>query len=230
MRKFLNQVGVSNIKDLFTTQGRLYFAANLIWVNLFDKFRGTRFGGRLYQNEIGTSKERANDYSASPRCLIETLKTIQITREDTILDLGCGKGLGMYYMSKFPFKKIGGVELSKVLVEDTKYNLKKICPNDKKRFRVVHADAGKFKGYDSYNFFYIYNSFPREVVKEVIKCIEQSLNRKPRKIVILYLYPEYADEFRKSQFCLIKKGSKKEIREGMHIYINKEYRKETIFK
>lgn len=34
----------------------------------------------------------------------------------------------------------------------------------------------------------------------------------------------------KSKFCLVKKGTRKEIREGMHIYIDREHRKERIFK
>lgn len=67
-------------------------------------------------------------------------------------------------------------------------------------------------------------------MKEVIRQLEDSVNRKPRKVVILYLYPEYANEFRKSRFQLIRKGTNKEIREGMHIYVNRKYRKENIFK
>lgn len=110
MNNFLEQVGVTDIFELFQVEGRLYFAANLVQVSILDRIKGTNFGGRLSQNEIGTRKERANDYSASPCCLIKTLKKLYIEKGDTVMDLGCGKGLGMYYMSKFPFKKL--VELN----------------------------------------------------------------------------------------------------------------------
>lgn len=141
MKEFLKNVGVKNLKELFLTQGRLKFAINLMYVSCFDKVRGTNFGGRQYQNEIGTTKNRANDYSATPCYLVKTLKELYITKEDTILDLGSGKGMAMYYMSKFPFKKIGGIELSRTLVDDAKCNLKKLCPHDKKRFRLAQGDA-----------------------------------------------------------------------------------------
>lgn len=234
LKDIYKAIGVKNLRQLVFTPGRLYFGINLLFVELFDAFYGTDFSGgksgRLFQNEIGTTKERANDYTPTPRCLIKTLKLLNITKKDKILDMGCGKGLAMYYMSKFQFAKVSGIELSKILCIDARKNLKKIAKKNK-TFEIICADAGKWNGYDEYNYFFIYNSFPREVIKEVIYKIEESMKNNPRKIIILYLYPEYADEFRKNkEFILVKKGTKKEIRNGMHIYVNRKYRKEQIFK
>lgn len=224
LRKLL---GINSIWQIFENPGRIQFVLNMLYVNIFDLVKGTRFGGRLFQNEIGTNVERANDYSATPRCLIDTLSHLKVSNQDSIIDMGCGKGLAMYYMSKFPFKQIDGIELSRQLVQEARYNLNKVCPQSKGRINLICADAGKYKNYDKYNFFYIYNSFPRQVMREVIEQISISLERKPRKVFILYLYPEYADEFRRNQvFSLVKKGGENEIREGMHIYVNKEYRKQ----
>lgn len=60
--------------------------------------------------------------------------------------------------------------------------------------------------------------------------ITESIDRKPRKVIILYLYPEFPREIvRDRRFMLIKKGTKYEIRKGMHIYVNREYRDSQIF-
>lgn len=234
VKEFYDAVGVNNFIQLVTIPGRLYFGFNLIQVRILDWLKGTDFSGgksgRLLQNEIGISNKRGNDYSPTPKCLIKTLKSLYITREDAIMDMGCGKGLAMFYMSRFPFSQIAGIELSKSLASSAKKNLRKLF-NDNRRFRIICNDAGKWQHYEEYNFFYIYNSFPRQVIKEVLQRINESIKRAPRKVVILYLYPEFPDEFRRDgNFVLVKKGNEKEIRNGMHIYVNKEYRNRRIFK
>lgn len=105
---------------------RLSFKFNEVQVIIFDIFHRTNFSGRLYWDEIGTTKERANDYSASPKNILKTLKRMDISESDSIIDMGCGKGLAMYYMSKFPFGKIAGIELSESLLKMAKKNLKEI--------------------------------------------------------------------------------------------------------
>ena len=234
MNNFLEAASISHLYELFTVPGEMYFALNLIYVKFFDAVHKTAFGqggkyGRLKQREIGTLEERANDYSATPRCLINTLRQLNITNQDSIIDMGCGKGLAMYYMGKFPFRRIAGIELSEKLVAVAKINLKILHVN-KKKYNVICADAGLYDGYDNYNFFYIYNSFPKQVIREVVGKITESIDRKPRKVIILYLYPEFPREIvRDRRFMLIKKGTKYEIRKGMHIYVNREYRDSQIF-
>ena len=104
----ISKESVMKIADMLYSTGKLKFQVNLGFVRLIDVLCGTDFSGRLYHDEIGVSKERANDYSATPLDLFRTLHKCKITFEDSIVDLGCGKGLAMYYMSFFPFRKLGG--------------------------------------------------------------------------------------------------------------------------
>ena len=141
---------------LYFSPYKILFRINLKRVDKFDKKNGTNFGGRLYWGEIGTTKERANDYSPSPKELMQTMRTQSIKTSDTIVDLGCGKGFAMYMMSKFPFSHIGGVELSSELCNVADENLKRIMPVQKK-WKIYHSDAATWEKYDEYNIFYIYN-------------------------------------------------------------------------
>lgn len=202
------------------TPKRIRFHFNLVKVRIFDRIHGTDFGGRLYHDEIGTTRERANDYSPSPADLVKTLKKLRITDKDAIVDMGSGKGYAMYKMSKFPFAVVGGVELSKSLCEKADENMKKVMPPGKV-WHVYNCDVGTWEDYDMYNIFYIYNSFPKQVIKEVNLKICESIQKNPRKVTLLYLFPEFPEEFlNDSRWKLIEKGSVSQIRYGMHIFEN----------
>lgn len=199
------------------------FRLNIKKVEIFDKRNGTNFGGRLYQNEIGTTKERANDYSPSPKDLIKLLKKSSIDKKDKIVDMGCGKGYAMFIMSKYGFGKVGGVELSSQLCNIANHNLVKMMPSEL-TWEVVCCDAGKWDGYDEYNYYYIYNSFPKIVMQEVKDRIKESIKHKPREINIWYLEPEFPEVFMNDDFfCLVYKDNFLKPRNGIWIFKCKGY-------
>ena len=204
----------------FYTPGYVKFCLDFIPIYIFDLIHRTNFGGRIFQSELNISVDRANDYSATPNEIKKTLRKLNVSYCDAIADLGCGKGMGLYYMAQFPFYKIGGVELSERLIEDCKKNLGKLYPNDK-RFVLDCCDAAEWDKYCDFNIFYIYNSFPRNVMRDVLSQIDKSIDIKPRRVIILYLYPEHADIInRTKRWVLISGGDRKLLRGGMHIYMN----------
>lgn len=192
---------------------------------MLDRKYGTNFlggeNGRLKQNELGIPVQRANDYSGSPRNIIKTLKRYSIGRNDSIIDVGCGMGLAMWYMSQFPFGKIAGIELSENLLNTAKANLSIMEEKTGRKTHYVffHGDAGKWDGYAEFNYFYIYNSLPRVVMEEFVAELENSLKMKERKVVILYLMPEFPEVLMcNNNFQLVSKGKKCEIRNGMWVF------------
>ena len=94
------------------------------------------------------------------------LKKLDITPKDKVLDIGCGKGLFLWYASKFDFGAIDGLEYSKELYNIAKTNLK-IIKNPK--INVYHEDARKFASYDQYNFFFLNNPFSLSIMQEVLE-------------------------------------------------------------
>ena len=208
-------------KLLNLTPQKIYFNKNLRKVVEFDNNHGTDFSGRIYQDELGTTKERANDYSPSPDKLIKCLEKMNINSSDSIVDMGCGKGYAMYIMSGFAFGKIGGVELSTKLCNTAKNNLKKMMPSECS-WEVFNCDAGKWDKYDDYNIFYLYNPFPKEVLIEVKRLMEDSIKRKKRKVLVLYLMPRCAEVFLEDSvnWKLIKRGTIFEQKRGMNIFEN----------
>lgn len=150
-------------------------------------FRGDAdFSKWMSQEEAGFEKGKGNQYQPSTGALVKVLKRFPVSSEDAILDMGCGKGKAMYLMSRFPFGKISGYDLSDELVRIANQNFQKL---ELSRCHAFWADAAAFDGYDEFNYFYIFNAFPQEIFKVMIEHVMKSLERKPRNCYFIYLHP-----------------------------------------
>lgn len=57
------------------------------------------------------------------------------------------------------------------------------------RFSVSCGDAANYTDIDGYNYFYMFDPFDGECFKSVIRNIEESYQRRQRKIVLIYMAP-----------------------------------------
>lgn len=130
----------------------------------------------------------ANHYSPSTPGIYHLLKKMPIVNSDRIIDIGCGKGKAMYFMSKFPFAEIAGFDISEELCSIAKKNLEILNVSNS---HVFYENANTFAEYDNYNYFYIYNSVPTPVFVNVLNHIIDSLSREKRLIYIICLNPVY---------------------------------------
>ena len=131
--------------------------------------------------------ERTHYYADSGGLAFDKiLANFKITPNDAIVDFGCGKGGILISLSKYPFSKIAGVEISHELVEIAKKNIKKL---NIKNVEIECCDASQFKPLREYNYFYFFNPFPCVVMSEVMINIENSIINNPRKVIIIYLNP-----------------------------------------
>ena len=100
---------MSKVSFLQETKRKIYRGLKMIK----EKMTGIDFTKGLTLEELGLTEEEGNIYAASASYdLQKVLASLTITRNDAILDLGCGKGAAMYEMSKFPFARIAGVEIN----------------------------------------------------------------------------------------------------------------------
>ena len=87
---------------------------------------GADFSAWMTQETAGFSEEHGNQYQPSTDGLAGILKKLPVGEDDRILDIGCGKGKAMYIMSRFPFGRIRGYDLSDRLVETANDNFRKL--------------------------------------------------------------------------------------------------------
>jgi SAM-dependent methyltransferase len=131
--------------------------------------------------------ERTHYYSDSSGIEFdEIISNFNITPKDAIVDFGCGKGGILISLSKYPFSKITGVEISPEYVEIAKENMRKLKIRN---VEIKCCDASDFTQLDEYNYFYFFDPFPCVVMKDVLANIEKSITAHPRKVTLIYLNP-----------------------------------------
>jgi SAM-dependent methyltransferase len=134
-----------------------------------------------------TVTERTHYYADSGGLAFDRIMSnFPISAHDAIVDYGCGKGGVLISLSKYPFSRITGVEISPDLVDIAHRNIGKL---KLKNIDVQCCDAADFKSLDAYNYFYFFDPFPGAVMAAVLDNIEQSLAVRPRKVTIIYLNP-----------------------------------------
>ena len=141
--------------------------------------------------ELDLREERSYHYADSGGLHFEKiLKDLNITPRDSIIDFGSGKGGILFTLSKYPFAKITGCELSQELTAIAEKNLRVMGIRN---VTLVVCDAAEFTDLDEYNYFYFFNPFPCAVMSAVVKNIILSLSSRPRKVTIIYCNPECHD-------------------------------------
>lgn len=161
---------------------------------LSEELRGLDFTREHTPQEIGTDPIiSVGYYSSGNKYLKNVLKSLAISPTDNMVDIGCGKGGAMRVMLRFPFSRVNGVEISERLAAIARKNFQilRILPE---RCRVIAMDASQFQDFDPYNYVYFFNPFTGAVMIKVMANLLASIERKPRKVTIIYNNPTCHDE------------------------------------
>lgn len=110
-----------------------------------------------------------------------------IDGKDAIVDFGSGKGAALVRFSKFPFRRICGVELSPMLAEISRKNMRKLKLD---KVEIVESDATAFTELDDFNIFYLANPFSGHPFDTVMRNIINSFDRKRRMVTLIYYHPK----------------------------------------
>jgi len=118
------------------------------------------------------------------------LRDAGIRREDSILDLGAGKGAALITMAKFPFSRLAGVEISADLAGIALNNFSRL---GLKNIEMYCEDAASFAAYERFTYIYIFNPFFASIMEPVIERIAGAVNRSKRPMRIIYKAPTCHD-------------------------------------
>ena len=125
----------------------------------------------------------------NPHKLHEVLDNLSIRFADfSFIDFGSGKGRAILVASQFQFKKIIGVEYSKVLCEISKQNIEQSPEGFMKcrKIEIVCMDASKFSIPQGPLVIFLFNPFGRPVMKKIIINVSVSFKQSPRQIIVIY--------------------------------------------
>ena len=149
----------------------------------------------------GNKKKRAKMYQ--PTCTLplrKLLKELNIPSGKVFVDLGCGKGIVLLVASEFGFKEARGIEFSPVLCDIAIKN----CSIYKEKtkadtdFIIFRSDVIDYRFNDDEDVFYLFNPFDEYVLKQALNNITASLQRRNRRILIIYRNAVHASVFEKN--------------------------------
>ena len=137
--------------------------------------------------------EHVNRYEAvAPQVFSAIMRDLRIAHEHFVfVDIGCGKGRALLLASRFPFKQIIGIDISKTLVKIATNNVQLFKDELRRsdRIRLVCRDACSYEPPFTKLVVFFYNPFDEHVMQLVLSNVEKSLRAFPRKIYVVYHRP-----------------------------------------
>lgn len=166
--------------------------------------------GNKYNDIIKNNKDINNYSTHSPSCidLYNVLLELNINNE-SILDIGSGKGLALTIFNLFSFKKIGGIELSEKDYNICIENLNNLKINN---IELENTNALDYNKYNEFDYLYFYNPFNEIIFEGIIKKI----NKLNIKIIYNNIHEKETNILHKYNFILIDKI--KGINRDYHIF------------
>jgi SAM-dependent methyltransferase len=149
--------------------------------------------GVLFLEQVGLAAPGRVQYQPSGYSwLWRGLRGLPITSEDVFLDYGCGKGrVVIQAAQRYPFGRVIGVDISEDLVRVARENLARARPRLKTtEVDLLVADAETWPLPDEVTYIYMYRPFKGELFKTVMRRVVESLERRPRRLTLVYAYPE----------------------------------------
>lgn len=142
--------------------------------------------------------ENAQPYQGANYYLIESLfEYLKLHgANNSIIDMGCGKGRVMAVAAHYGFKDIKGIDFSSELCEKAIENLIEArAKYPETTFTIINADASIYKIEKETNVVFMFNPFDEEVMEIVANNIRLSLKANPRKLYIAYVNPIHKEVF-----------------------------------
>ena len=168
------------MKTIDNAKMYLRYFKKVAYLRLLKVWKGLDFTGRIES----IHKELRGYEGCYP--IIPILDQLQISPADSILDIGCGKGLFLYYALKYGFSKVDGIEYVEGLVNIATQNMKIIGD---KRVHVYHIDARCFRDYDKYNFFFFNNPFSADLMEGLADVLVGNFKRNKKRLTVIYQFP-----------------------------------------
>ena len=172
------------------------------------------FDSIIFPADLGYDPSKVNHSSPSdPESLCNALDFLKITPLDSILDIGCGKGKAMKTCTEYPFFKVDGIELMKEAAECAIANFSEL----KLDCMVTVCDACNFMDYGKYNFFMMYNPFPKVIFEKFIPIFLSQIHN---PVTIIYGVPSNGNLLESSGFKIIKTFPIQNTKNIINIYRN----------
>ena len=127
-------------------------------------------------------------YEPTPYTVLERLAESEyLTRDNILVDYGCGKGRVDFYLSAKVGCKTIGIDFDERMIKRALENSKSFVGKLKPEFQCISAESYEVGNADC---FYFFNPFPIEILCSVLGKILDSYYENPRSMVLFFYYPD----------------------------------------
>ena len=115
--------------------------------------------------------------------------------EYTFIDIGSGKGRMLFVAAEYPFRRVLGVEFGTDLHNLANENIARYR-HPKRRsgpIESLNENAATFEFPQGKLVLYMFNPFGPEILSRMLDNLQQSLEREPRHVVLLMVWPDHSD-------------------------------------
>jgi len=121
------------------------------------------------------------------------LRHLDIGADDVLYDVGAGSGRALLVASRFPFRRLVGIELSSELHAVAQANLSRCRRPPTMPVRIICGDALVEPLPEDATIVFFYNPFDGEVFDRFIRHMLDAIERYPRPLRFVYLNPQAHD-------------------------------------
>jgi len=155
-------------------------------------------------------------YEPTPYTVLERISESEyLSKDNFLIDYGCGKGRVDFYLSYKVGCRTLGIEFDENSYKDAMENLSNCHFPDKTWFQKI--DAREYDVDNEADSFYFFNPFSIKILRSVIGKIKESYYENPREMKLYFYYPsdEYVSYLMSEQeFCFLDEIDCRDLFEG----------------
>jgi SAM-dependent methyltransferase len=179
--------------------GPLRFGREIVYqvVNRFHERRlGVRTAATVRLADIGIVSDDAMDSTPlGYRALFSVIRGLPVDYPSSVfLDYGAGKGRAVCVAATLPFRRVVGIDLSNVLIELARQNVKVLKHRRATQIDLLVVDATEFQVPPDANVIYFYNPFAGETLRRVIGRLRASFEQHPRTMYVIFFNNDHFDQ------------------------------------
>jgi SAM-dependent methyltransferase len=166
----------------------------------FDLTQGVKTAGAVSLSELTLAGHihSGNDYlAARARNVKRALRELPVQDHSqfTFIDLGSGKGRVLFLAAEYPYRRIQGVEFARELHLQAEENVRTFHGRKQqcRRIESKYMDAAEFEFPEERLVVYMFNPFPAATLQGVLGNLKSSLDRSPREVFLISVYPAELD-------------------------------------
>lgn len=149
-----------------------------------------------------------DEFAAKPcgwLSLYRTFRWLKVCRDDVLIDIGSGAGRAVLLASLFPFGRVIGLERMESLHRLARENLARCRAPRRAPVEFILGDALDYQLPDAVTVVFLYNPFGGRTFQRVMEGVFASVDRKRRRLRVVYVNPQEQDYLASTRRCRLVK-------------------------